>query len=138
MRYYAVSMLSGCAWFVVAGLAGYAIPVFGEMWFPHLVDAVVTGLVTGILIKPLLLRCHGTRNWYAVPFLSVFLGMLIFGWFIPVSWQIAALINGNGGVDAQAFYQIPLMVVLYSMTAFLPIFYPLALLNNRIVYRFAK
>jgi hypothetical protein len=138
MRYQLISVLSGCVWFAIAGLAGRAIPVFGGMWFPHLIDAIITGLIVSNLMRPLISRCFGARNWFALPFLSVLLGTAIFGFLLPVSWAVAALFKGEPGVDGKAFFQVPLFVIFYSMTSYLPIFYPLALFNNRIIYQFSR
>ncbi|MDB6023541.1 MAG: hypothetical protein JWQ04_3398 [Pedosphaera sp.] len=138
MRYQIIFFFSGCVWFLIAGITGTAVPVFGDRWFTHLIDAVITGLAVGNLTKPLLSRCFGTRNWFALPFLSVLLGTAIFGLLLPVSWAIASLVKGNGMVEGSAFYQVPLILIIYSMSIYLPIFYPLALLNNRIIYRFIR
>jgi hypothetical protein len=37
----------GAGWFVVAGVVGYAVPVFGSLWFQNLVCCILTVFVVG-------------------------------------------------------------------------------------------
>ena len=139
MRYQLTLIMSGSVWFVIAGLVGHAVPVFGNLWFPHLIVAVITGLAVGNIIRPLLSRYFGTRKWFLLPLLSLFLGSAIFGILVPVSWQVVAwLKDGSVSLKGNVFYMLPALMVFYSMTIYLITFYPLALLNNWIIYRFTR
>jgi hypothetical protein len=135
LLYEGALILSGCLWFVIAGYVGTAVPIFGDLWLPHLIDAIITSLILGNLIRPWLPRCFGSRKWYLLPFFSILIGAALFGFLLPVSWQVMAWLKHEGGVDFQAYYQLPFGMVIYSMTVFLMIFYPLALFTNWIMYQ---
>src|SRR5579884_426989 len=128
MRCQIVSLLSGFAWFFVAGVIGYAIPIFGKFWLPHLVDALITGLFVGNVMYPLISRCFGKPGWYALPFLSIFLGAGLFGLLLPLSWEII----GRQGLEDGIILHMLLIIMIESFF-FLWILYPLALLNNWII-----
>ncbi|HAL57304.1 MAG TPA: hypothetical protein DCP63_12765 [Bacteroidetes bacterium] len=129
MAYTATLLVCGVVWFLIAGFAGSSLPVFGEMWIQHLLCALTTSLCVGFLLKKSI-ACYAGWRWYVLPLLSLFLGTSLFGLLLPSSWLITQWITGNGGVDLEAFYTIPLFMVLFSLTLYLPIFYPAALLTN--------
>lgn len=132
MVYITTLLICGVVWFLIAGFAGSSFPIFGEMWIQHLLCALITSLCIGLLLKNSIASYTGWR-WYILPILSLLLGTFIFGLLLPFSWLITQWITGNGGVDLEAFYKIPFLIVLFSLTLFLPIFYPAALLTNSVL-----
>ncbi len=127
-RYIILLTLSGSAWFFVAGVVGAAVPIFGDHWFQHFVCAIITSLAIGIIFRSSILHWSGWR-WYLLPLLSLMLATAVYGFLLPCSWFVTSFTHG-GGVDSEGFYMIPMMFVFYSMTSFLVILYPLALLTH--------
>jgi len=137
MRYQLALIVSGIGWFCVAALLGRAVPVFGEMWLQHLVSAVVTSLVVGFVFKKPVMMWRGWR-WFVLPVLTLLTATTIFGVLLPLSWMLTAKLRGSGDVDGEAFYLVPALVVFYSMTAYLVILYPLALLTQNLLRKFSN
>ncbi len=125
-RYSILLLLSGIGWFLVAGVFGYAIPVFGGMWFQHLVCAIFTAFVVGIAFQVPILSWSGWR-WYLLPLLTLLIGVAVFGFLLTCSWAL------NESLSSEAFYKLPLAMVFYSMTFYLPVLYPLALLTQHLL-----
>lgn len=132
-RYTIVLLVSGLAWFLVAGVLGSAIPVFGDMWAQHLACAILTALAVGLVFRGPVLRWSGWR-WYALPILTLLAATSIFGLLLPFSWFVTGVFSG-GGVDAEAFYKTPLALVFYGMTFCLVVLYPLALATQYLLRR---
>ncbi len=130
-RYSILLLVSGSGWFVVAGVFGHAIPVFGSMWFLHLVCAVLTSFLVGIAFRVPILRWSGWR-WYVLPLLTLLTGTTVFGFLLPCAWALTE------SVDGEAFYRLPLAIVFYSMTFYLAVLYPLALLTQLLLRRGMK
>jgi len=130
-QYPILLLVSGSGWFVVAGVCGYAIPVFGSMWFRHFLCAVLTSFIVGITFRPAILRWQGWR-WYVLPLLTLLTGTGIFGFLLTCAWAL------TDSLESDAFYKLPLGIVYYSMTAFLPVLYPLALLTQYLLRRQMK
>jgi hypothetical protein len=130
-RYPILLLVAGTGWFGVAGVCGYAIPVFGNMWFWHLLCAVLTSLSVGITFRSAILRWQDWR-WYALPLLTLLTGTAVFGFLVTCVWALA------DSLDSEAFYKLPLAIVFYSMSAFLPVLYPLALLTQHLLRRQMK
>jgi hypothetical protein len=130
-RYVILLALAGVAWFLVAGVLGSAVPVLGSMWFQHSLCAILTAFVVGFTFKGPILRWSGWR-WYLLPLLTLLVAAAVFGFLVPCAWLITELFRG-GGVDSEAFYKTPLMFVFYSMTFYLVILYPLALLTQHLL-----
>ena len=134
MRYLILLLISGAGWFFVAGILGYAIPVFGSMWLQHLVCAILTSLVVGSTFRAPILRWMGWR-WYLLPLLTLLTGTAVFGFLLTGSWHLTESLRGEVGLENDAFYKLPLAIVFYSMTSFLPVLYPLALLTQHLLRR---
>ncbi|SPE54332.1 membrane hypothetical protein [Verrucomicrobia bacterium] len=128
MRYSMLLLLSGAAWFLIAGVFGYAIPVMGGMWFRYLVCAVLTSFIVGISFRVPILRWSGWR-WYVLPLLTLLAGTTLFGFLLPCAWAL------TDSLDNEAFWKLPLAVVFYSMTFYLVPLYPLALLTQHLLRR---
>lgn len=125
-RYSILLLISGTGWFLVAGVVGYAIPVFGRMWFQHLLCAIFTAFVVGIAFRAPILSWSGWR-WYVLPLLTLLTGTAVFGILLTCSWALTE------SLDREAFYKLPLGIVFYSMTSCLPVLYPLALLTQHLL-----
>ena len=136
--YYLALAVSGVCWFGVAGVLGSAIPIFGEMWAQHLVSAIITSLAVGYIFKKLVMTWLGWR-WYVLPILTVLVASALYGLLVPSSWWAADMMQrGDFRVEGEAFYFIPPVMVFYSMTVYIVILYPLALLTQTVlrnVYR---
>ena len=130
-RYTILLTLSGVAWFLVAGVLGSAVPVLGSMWFQHSICAILTAFVVGFTFRGPIFRWSGWR-WYLLPLLTLLVATAVFGFLLPCAWLITELFRGNR-VDAEAFYKTPLLIVFYSMTFYLVILYPLALLTQHLL-----
>lgn len=124
-------LLSGSGWFLVAGLFGYAIPVFGSMWLRHFVCAILTSLIVGIAFRAPILRWSGWQ-WYALPLLTLLTGTTVFGFLLTFAWAL------TDSLDGEAFYKLPLAIVFYSMTFYLLELDPLALLTQHLLRRGMK
>ena len=131
MRYNLALIVSGIGWFCVAAVLGRAVPILGEMWLQHLASALVTSLVVGFLFKKPVMTWRGRRR-YLLPVLTLLSATTLFGVLLPLSWKLTAALRGSGGVDGEAFYLVPALVVFYSMTAYILILYPLALLTQNL------
>lgn len=132
MTYSIALALSGICWFGVAAVLGSGVPILGEMWVQHLISAVVTSLAVGYIFKkPLMTWRHWW--WYVLPILTLLSATTLYGLLLPLSWQVTAAIKGSGKVDGEAFYEIPAMMVLYSMTVYIVVLYPLALLTQTVL-----
>ena len=136
MRYFVALIVSGICWFCLAGLLGQSVPIIGAMWPEHLISAVVTSLVIGYLFKRPLINWQNLR-WYMLPFLTIFFAAALFGLLLPLSWSVTATIRKTGNVEGEAFYWMPSMFVLYSMTVYLLVLYPLALLTQTLLRKFS-
>jgi len=132
MKYIFALVVSGVCWFGVAAVLGSGIPVLGEMWLEHVISAVITSLVVGLIFQKPIMTWLGWWR-YILPFLTILSATTLFGLLLPLSWWVMAKIGGSGGVDGEAFYLIPMWVVFYSMTIYLLILYPLALLTQNLL-----
>jgi len=137
MRYIFALVVSGICWFGLAAVLGSAVPILGEMWLPHLISAVITSLVVGLIFQKPLMTWHGWWR-YILPFLTILTATTLFGLLLPLSWWVTAKIVGSGDIDGEAFYLIPAWVVFYSMTIYLLILYPLALLTQNLLFKFFR
>jgi hypothetical protein len=133
-RYLILLLFSGAGWFLIAGVLGYAIPVFGDMWLQHLACAILASLVVGITFRAPILHWSGWR-WYLLPLLTLLTGTAVFGFLLTGSWQLTESLRGEVGLEHDAFYKLPLAIVFYSMTSFLPVLYLLALLTQHLLRR---
>jgi hypothetical protein len=133
-RYLILLLVSGAGWFLIAGVLGYAIPVFGCMWLQHLVCAILTSLVVGSTFRAPILHWSGWR-WYLLPLLTLLTGTAVFGFLLTCSWHLTESLRGEVGLENDAFYKLPLAIVFYSMTSFLPVLYPVALLTQQLLRR---
>src|SRR5690348_15003 len=125
-RYSMLLLLSGTGWFLVAGILGYSLPVFGKMWFRHFLCAVLTSFSVGIIFRGPILRWSGWR-WYILPLLTLFTGTAVFGVLFTCSWAL------TDSLGIEAFYKLPLTIVFYSMTFYVAGLYPLALLTQHLL-----
>src|SRR5262249_48931650 len=73
-------------------------------------------------------------RWDLLPLLTLLVATAAFGFLLPCAWLVTGLFRG-GGVDAEAFYKTPLAFVFYSMTFYLVILYPAALLTQHLLRR---
>ncbi len=121
-------LLSGVGWFLIAAVFGYWIPVLGGMWLRHLACAVLTSFVVGISFRVPIMRWSGWR-WYVLPLLTLLVGTTVFGFLLPCAWALTE------SLDSEAFYKFPLAIILYSMTFYLAVLYPLALLTQHLLRR---
>jgi hypothetical protein len=136
MRYNLALIVSGIGWFLIAAILGGGVPIIGEMWLQHLISAVVTSLVIGFFFRKAVMTWRGWRR-YILPLLTLLSATTLFGFLLPVSWQITSMLQGRGNVDGQAFSQFPFLLIFYSMTAYLLILYPLALLTQNLLRKFS-
>jgi len=136
-RYSILLLMSGAGWFVVAGVFGYAIPVFSDLWFQNLLCAVVTAFVVGVLFRVPILSWSGWR-WYLLPLLTLLIGTAVFGFLLTCSWAEAESLRGSVGLEGEAFYKIPIGIIFYSMTACLVWLYPLALMTQHLLRRYLR
>ena len=136
MRYNLALIVSGIGWFLIAAILGGGVPIVGEMWLQPLISALVTSFVVGLLFRKPVMIWRGWRR-YILPFLTLLSATTLFGFLVPVSWQITSMLQGRGNVDGQAFSQFPALLVFYSMTAYLLILYPLALLTQNLLRKFS-
>lgn len=132
MRYHLALIVSGIGWFLIAAILGRGVPIVGEMWLQHLICAVVTSLVIGLLFRKAVMTWRGWRR-YILPLLTLLSATTLFGFLLPLSWQVTSMLQGRGNVDGQAFSQFPALLVFYSMTAYILILYPLALLTQNLL-----
>ncbi len=126
-------------WYLVIGIVGGSVPIWGEMWLPHLLCALITSLLIGLLFyKPIIEWT--SWNWYFLPILTLATSTIIFGFLLPFSGMIYGKITANNsGVDGEAFYLTPITFLFYSFTYFIVLFYPLALITQSIMrYSFRK
>jgi len=137
MKYNLALIVSGICWFCIAAVLGVSVPIIGEMWLQHLLSAVVTSLLVGFLFRKPVMTWRGWRS-YLLPLLTLFSATTLFGVLLPVSWQVTAALQGRGDVDGQAFYLVPASVVFYSMTAYLLLLYPLALLTQTLLRKLSR
>jgi len=137
MRYSLSLIVSGIGWFLIAAILGGGVPIVGEMWLQHLISAVVTSLVIGFLFRKAVMTWRGWRR-YILPLLTLLSATTLFGFLLPLSWQVTSVLQGRGDVDGQAFYQFPALMVFYSMTAYLLILYPLALLTQNLLRKLSR
>ena len=122
-RYAILLLVSGAGWFLVAGVIGYAIPVFGSMWVQHFVCAMLSAFVTGTVFRVPMLRWSGWR-WYLLPLLTSLAGTTLFGFLLICSWNLTE----PGGVESCAFSMFPLAIAFYMITGGWILLYPIALL----------
>jgi hypothetical protein len=132
-RYSLLLVLSGVGWFLIAGVLGTAVPVFGNLWIQHSICAMITAFVVGIAFRGAIRHWSGWR-WYFLPFLTLLVATATFGFLLPCTWFVTQLFRG-GGVNSEAFYKTPLAMVFYSMTVYLVILYPGALLTQHLLRR---
>jgi hypothetical protein len=137
MTYIVALVVSGICWFCVAAVLGSSVPIRGEMWVQHLMSAVVTSLAVGYTFKKPLMTWRGWR-WYILPILTLLFATALYSLLLPLSWLVTATLKGSGGVDGEAFYQIPAMMVLYSMTVYIVVLYPLALLTQTVLHKVCR
>ena len=137
MRYHLALIVSGIGWFLIAAILGGGVPIVGEMWLQHLILAVITALVIGFFFKKAVMTWRGWRR-YILPLLTLLSATTLFGLLVPLSWQLTSRLQGRGDVDGQAFYQVPAFMVFYSMTAYLLILYPLALLTQNLLRKVSR
>ena len=88
MKYIFALVVSGICWFAVATVLGSGVPILGEMWLPHLVSAVITSLVVGLIFQKPLMTWQGWWR-YILPFLTILSATTLFG-------LVAALMVGDG------------------------------------------
>ena len=136
MRYNLALIVSGIGWFLIAAILGGGVPIVGEMWLQHLISALVTSFVVGFIFRKPVMTWRGWRR-YILPLLTLLSATTLFGFLVPVSWQITSMLQGRGNVDGQAFSQFPFLLIFYSMTAYLLILYPLALLTQNLLRKFS-
>ena len=136
MKYNLALIVSGIGWFLIAAILGGGVPIVGEMWLQHLISALVTSFVVGLLFRKPVMIWRGWRR-YILPFLTLLSATTLFGFLVPVSWQITSMLQGRGNVDGQAFSQFPFLLIFYSMAAYLLILYPLALLTQNLLRKFS-
>lgn len=137
MKYIFALVVSGICWFGVAAVLGSGVPILGEMWLEHLISAVITSLVVGLIFQKPLTAWQGWWR-YILPLLTILSATLLFGLLLPLSWWVTAKIRGSGSVDGEALYLIPALVVFYSMTIYLVILYPLALLTQSLLCKLVR
>lgn len=126
-RYPILLFASGLIWFLVAAALGSAVPILGEEWFPHLICAIVTAFAVGFIFGTAIFSWSGWR-WYALPLLTLFVASGLFGFLLPLSWSLTG--TSGTSVDSEAFYKMPLSFIVYAMTLYLVILYPIALLTQ--------
>ena len=137
MTYLAALILSGLCWFGVAALLGSAVPILGEMWLQHLVSALITSLLVGYTFKRPIRSWIGWR-WYILPLLTLFVATALFGLLVPTSWWLTSIIRQTRDLDGEAFYFVPLYMLFYSLTFWLFLLYPLALLTQTLLRKLAR
>jgi hypothetical protein len=136
-RYSILLLISGACWSLLAGVLGYFFPGFGNLWLLYYICVILPVFVVGIAFRVPILRWSGWR-WYLLPLLTLLTGTAGFGFLLTWSWHLAGSLRGEVGLERAAFYQLPLTIVFYSMTWFLPMFYPLALLTQYLLRRGMK
>jgi hypothetical protein len=94
-------------------------------------------LAVGYTFKKPVMTWRGWK-WYILPMLTLLFATALYGLLLPLSWLVTATIKGSGGVDGAAFYQIPAMMVLYSMTVYIVVLYPLALLTQTVLHKVCR
>jgi hypothetical protein len=87
-RYAMLLLIAGVAWFLIAGVLGYAIPVFGSRWVQHLVWAILAAFIVGTGFRLPMLHWRGWR-WYLLPLLTLLTGSTVFGVLVTCSWSVA-------------------------------------------------
>jgi hypothetical protein len=127
-RYLILLLITGAGWSLLAGVSGYFFPEFGSLWLLYFICAILTAFVVGIAFRVPILRWSGWR-WYLLPLLTLLTGTAAWGFLSTCSWHLTESLRGEVGLERAAFYQRPLTIVFYSMTWFVPMFYPLALLT---------
>ena len=132
MKYIGALIISGLGWFCVAAALGGSVPILGGMWLQHLVSAVITSLVVGFVFKKPVMTWRGSRR-YILPVLTLLTATTLFGVLLPLSWMVTAALKGSGHTDGEAFYLVPALLVFYSMTVYILILYPLALLTQNLL-----
>jgi hypothetical protein len=132
MTYLLLLVVSGFCWFGVAAVLGPAIPIWGAMWPQHLIAAIVTSVLIGVIFRRPIFAWRGPR-WYLLPVLTLATAAGLYGLLVPISWWLTDSINGKGGIDGQAFYQLPMFMIFYSLTLYLIVLYPLALLTQTLL-----
>ena len=136
MKYNLALIVSGIGWFLIAVVLGMSVPIIGEMWLQHLISAVITSLVVGFIFRKPVMTWRGWRR-YILPLLTLLSATTLFSFLVPLSWQVTSMLQGRGNVDGQAFSQFPFLLVFYSMTAYILILYPLALLTQNLLRKYS-
>ena len=132
-RYTIRLLVSGIAWFLIAGIFGKSVPIITrELWIYHLVCALLTANVVGIALQRPIVNWTGWK-WLMLPLITILLATFVFGLLLPCSWLLYSLFSGGGGVDGEAFTKLPFLFVFYSMTYFLIFLYPLAMATQYFV-----
>lgn len=132
MTYFLLLVVSGFLWFGVAALLGQAIPIWGSMWPQHLLAAIMTSTSIGLIFKRAIESWRGWR-WYLLPMLTLVTATGLYGLLVPISWWLTDKINRTGGIDGEAFYLIPMYMIFFSLTWYLIMLYPLALLTQTVL-----
>ena len=83
----------------------------------------------GIGFRVPILRWSGWR-WDLLPLLTLLTGSAAFGLLLARSWHLTSSLRGEGGIECEAFYYIPIWTVLIAMRGLVPELYPLALLTR--------
>jgi hypothetical protein len=137
VTYIIALVVSGICWFCFAAVLGSAVPILGVMWVQHLISAVITSLAVGYIFKkPLMIWC-GWR-WYVLPILTLLVATALYGLLLSLSGLVTATIQGKGSVVVEAFYLTPALMVLYSMTVYIVVLYPLALLTQTVLHKVGR
>ena len=137
MKYNLALIVSGIGWFLIAAVLGMSVPIIGEMWLQHLISAVITSLVIGFIFRKPVMTWSGWQR-YILPLLTLLSATTLFGFLVPLSWQVTSILQGRGNVDGQAFSQVPFLLVFYSMTVYILILYPLALLTQNLLRKYSR
>ena len=138
MRYFNATGISGLCWFCVAAIVGHDIPIIGRnLWLPHLICALITSVAVGYMFRKPITTWYGL-GWYFLPLLTVLAATTLFGFLVPISWWVKSKIEQSGGVDGEAFYFLPFYIILYSMTVWLVVLYPLALLTQTLLRKVSR
>ena len=134
MSKYLIFVISGIIWYCIAIGAATIVErkdlLFGRnIWLLQLLSAVVTSTIVGATFHKSIIQFKGIK-WFVLPILTLAVSTTIFGFLI---WFILHEKNETYRYSIRNFYDLSLVFLFYSLTYFIWLLYPLALLTQYLI-----